>query len=98
HAAGGAGQPVPRARAGQRAHDGGRRPDDAAGPARVPRAAALLHPGTHTRQRQGMRAGFPVVRHALTALALVLGALGSTSPARPSTEVAARVLDGFEDV
>ena len=45
-----------------------------------------------------MRAGLPVVRHALTALALVLGALGSTSPARPSSEVAARVLDAFDDV
>jgi len=45
-----------------------------------------------------MSGGLPVVRHALTALALVLGSLGSTSPARPSSEVAARVLDAFDDV
>ena len=49
HVAGRAGQPVARARAGQRADDGGRGPDDLPGVARVPGAAAVLHPRAHAR-------------------------------------------------
>ena len=50
HAAGRAREPVARARAGQRADDGGLGGDHAAGAGGVPRAAALLHPGPDARE------------------------------------------------
>src|SRR6185437_6285807 len=91
HAAGRACEPVARARAGQRADDGGCGADDAAGARRVPLAAALLHAGAHAGRSQGM-----TTKRFAMALALVAAMVATIAYAQPPSE--ARTLDRFDDV